>query len=157
MKKRVERPNNKKPYFNFTNYLLLINNYQLMFKNRLDAAKQLAEKINHDNIQPTKIISLSKNSKKIAQYLKKLLSAGQKAHQPLAEIILIVDDGSASLDKLKHAVKIYRKKKAKKVIIGLPVYKHKNIRKLEEIADAVYTVHEPKTFISPEAFYASLE
>jgi predicted phosphoribosyltransferase len=35
-----------------------------MFKNRLDAAKQLAEKINHDNVQPNKIIGLSENGKK---------------------------------------------------------------------------------------------
>jgi len=71
--------------------------------------------------------------------------------------IIIVDDGSIPVDQLIHAVKVYRKKKAQKIVIALPVYKHESIRKLEEIADAVYTIFEPKTFISITEFYQDLD
>jgi predicted phosphoribosyltransferase len=125
-----------------------------MFKNLLDAGKQLANKIKRDRIQPTKIIGLSENGKKIANYLKKLLPLSTN-HEHLATI-LITDDGNLNLNKLTHAVNIYRQKKVKKIIVGIPVYKHEDVLELEKHADAVYTIHEPETFISAEEFYQDL-
>lgn len=138
-----------------------------MFKNRLDAAKQLAEKLKQDKIKPTKIVGLTKGGQKMAQYIQKLLppttnhpsasSAQSNCGRGQNQItILIVDDGSISLEKLIHAIKLYRRKNIKRIILGLPVYKHEEIRKLEKLADAVYTINEPKTFISAEEFYHDL-
>jgi predicted phosphoribosyltransferase len=121
-----------------------------MFKNRLDAAKQLAEKLNQDQIKPTKIIGLTKGGQKLAKYLKKLLPP-TSSHKQL--VTIIADDGGISLAKLIHAVKLYRRKNVQKIIVALPVYKHENIKKIEKLADAVYTVQEPSPFISAEEFY----
>ncbi len=125
-----------------------------MFKNLLDAAKQLAEKINQDKIQPTKTIGLSENGKKIANYLKRLLPS--TANRKHLATILITDDGNLPLNKLIHAVKLYRQKNVKRIIVGLPIYKHDDVLELEKLADAVYTVHEPATFISAAEFYQDL-
>jgi len=125
-----------------------------MFKNRLDAAKQLAEKIKKDSIKNVNIIALTPGGRKIAKYLKKLLPSNP--NQQNLTSVLIVDDGNISSQKLTHAVKLYRSKNPKKIIIGLPVYKHEEILKLENIADAVYTVSEPETFVSAAEFYQDL-
>jgi len=128
-----------------------------MFKNILDAGKQLANKIKRDRIQPTKIIGLSENGKKIANYLKHLLNiSGTSIINHQSSVIMITDDGSVSPNKLIHAVNIYRQKNVKKIIVGIPVYKHENVLELEKHADAVYTIHEPETFISAEEFYQDL-
>ncbi len=125
-----------------------------MFKNRLDAAKQLTEKIKKDDIKNLNIIALTPGGRKIAKYLKKLLS--QATNHKRRASILIVDDGNISPKKLVHAVKLYRRKNPKKILIGLPIYKHEEVRKLEKIADAVYTIIEPKNFISITEFYKDL-
>jgi len=128
-----------------------------MFKNLLNAAKQLANKIDRDEIQPTKIIGLSENGKKIANYLKHLLNiSGTSIINHQSSVIMITDDGNLHLNKLIHAVNLYRQKKVKKIIVGIPVYKHEDVLNLEKHADAVYTIYEPETFISAEEFYRDL-
>ncbi len=130
-----------------------------MFKNRLDAAKQLKEKLEPDlgPKKEIKIIALTSGGKKIAAYLKKLLKNSYSSTISHQSSIIIVDDGSISVDKLIHAVKLYRKENAQKIIAAIPVYKLENILKLQEIADAVYAIYQPKAFISPEEFYQDLE
>ncbi len=134
-----------------------------MFKNKLDASKQLAEKINRDEIKPTKIIGLTEPGKKLGQALIKLLSVPKQPTRPKLRsvagkpTIIIADDGGTAVEKLIHAVKLFRKKNAKKIIVALPVYKHEDVLELEKHADAVYTVQEPETFISPEEFYTSMQ
>ncbi len=130
-----------------------------MFKNRLDAARQLKNKLepDFDSKIEIKIISLTPGGNKIAKYLDKLLSSRPKDDQSPTETILIVDDGGSSPEKLIRAVKLYRQKNFKKIAVGIPVYKLDDILKLQKHADAVYTVYQPKTFISTEEFYISTQ
>lgn len=130
-----------------------------MFKNRLDAARQLKKKLDPDLIQKNelKIVGLTPGGNKIADYLNKLFNILPSNNNHQASSVLIVDDGTSQLEKFIKTIKFYRQSKVKKIIIGIPVYKLDHLLSLQKHADAVYAVYKPKTFISIEEFYHDLE
>jgi putative phosphoribosyl transferase len=67
--------------------------------------------------------------------------------------VILVDDGIATGSTMKAALASVRKKRAKTVVIAIPVGPPSTIRELEKEADRVVCLHTPESFYAIGQFY----
>lgn len=67
--------------------------------------------------------------------------------------VILVDDGIATGSTMKAAIASVRKRRAKTVVIAIPVGPPSTIRELEKEADHVVCLHTPESFYAIGQFY----
>ena len=127
-----------------------------MFTSRLDAGKQLADRLREEGIKENSlIVFLSPGGKVVAQAASEILGipcfedfCGSKG-----EDVVIIDDGGIGLEKIKDLVNKLRVEEAHHITVAIPVYSLENTQALKEKADQVIVLEQPNLFISPDNFY----
>jgi len=69
------------------------------------------------------------------------------------KVIILIDDGAATGATMTAAVREARGKKAKRIIVGLPVAPKETAKTLEKEADEVIVLERPEIFFSVSQFY----
>ncbi|OGY42076.1 MAG: hypothetical protein A2Y82_02305 [Candidatus Buchananbacteria bacterium RBG_13_36_9] len=70
-----------------------------------------------------------------------------------AKAVIIIDDGIATGLTMRAAIKSIREKKAKKIIVAVPVSAQDSLKTIKEEADEVICLHAPLFFGAVGAFY----
>jgi len=95
---------------------------------------------------------------RLSDQIKKQLLVYRKGKKPMyieGKIILLVDDGAATGASMTAAVLWARKKKARKIIVALPVVSKEAAALLTPEVDALVTYHNAKDLESVGAYYGS--
>lgn len=92
--------------------------------------------------------------------IQKQLSVYRKGQKPIAiagNIVILIDDGAATGATMEAAVRWARKKKAQKVVIGLPVASWEAIELLRPEVDELLVYEKAQELESVGAYYESFE
>ena len=99
----------------------------------------------------TQIVTLSQTIKeKLVSYRK-----GKKPLEVKGRTAIIVDDGAATGATMEAAIRWLRKKKAKKIIVALPVAPPETIARLRPEADDLVVYETPRDLSSVAEYYES--
>lgn len=79
---------------------------------------------------------------------------GKKSYQLRDKTVILVDDGAATGATLEAAIKWLRAKKARKIIVALPVAPADVVSKIKPEVDQLVVLETPKTFGSVGEFYS---
>lgn len=86
-----------------------------------------------------------------------LYRKGKKPYLLRDKTIIIVDDGAATGATLEAAIKWLRVKKAKKIVVALPVAPSSVVAKIKPEVDELFVLEAPGDFQSVGQFYESFE
>lgn len=92
----------------------------------------------------------------LSELIKKKLLLYRKGKKPLIvreKTIIVVDDGAATGATLEAAIRWLRKKKAKKIVVGLPVAPPEIIAKIRPEVNELVVVETPLDFSAVGQFY----
>jgi len=133
-----------------------------MFETRFKAGIKLAEGLIREGIENnTIILCFSEKGEVVAKAIKTMVSGNLylvKNNQDKVEIqknktIVIVDDGSISLNLLETIIKFLREVNPKQIAIALPIFDKEKTTTLKKIADKVIVLHQPDIFMGVGEFY----
>ncbi len=111
---------------------------------------RLAHRVGADEAYlKTQILHLNEQvRKKIALYRK-----GKKRLEVREKIVIVVDDGAATGATLAATIQWLRKKKARKIVIALPVAPSDTVGKIRPEVDELVALEIPKAFAAVGQFY----
>lgn len=133
-----------------------------MFHSRLDAGRQLAEKLKEEGIKQGKalITSLSPGGTIIAEAVAALLditcqplNKGKDIAEISGKTVIIADDGEIDIKTINETIIQIRSQNPHQIIVSIPVYSLENTEELKQIADRVIILEQPALFLSPIEFY----
>ena len=71
--------------------------------------------------------------------------------------VILVDDGIATGHTIKAAIATVRKKKAKKIVVAVPVVSKDSLKQIEELVDEVVLLESPVLFLAVGGFYHNFD
>jgi len=83
----------------------------------------------------------------------KVLRKGKKLPKISNRVVILVDDGLAMGSTMRAAVMLCKKKKAKKIIVAVPVASENVSKELEKEVDEIFLLEKPKFFRAVADFY----
>jgi len=94
-----------------------------------------------------------KEIEKEIQKRTKRFRKGGKEKDIRGKVAILVDDGIATGATLEAAVKYLRKKKAKKIVLAVPVAPQDTLEKFKKIVEEIVVVKTPQDFYAVGQFY----
>ncbi len=90
--------------------------------------------------------------KKIKEKVRKL-KGNTEIPKKLNKTIILVDDGLATGNTVKAAIQFLKKRKAKKIILAVPVSPPDTFKEISKMVDEIYCLYTPSLFGAIGAFY----
>ncbi|MFZ5366097.1 MAG: phosphoribosyltransferase [Patescibacteria group bacterium] len=114
----------------------------------------LVERVGADNNYIKKQIS---NIKKEIEEKEKKFRIGKKPLEVKDKIVILTDDGIATGATTEAAIAWLRTKKAKKIILAVPVAPPEVVEKLKPLVDELMVLDQPEFFAAVGQFYQEFE
>lgn len=99
---------------------------------------------------------LKTQNKELNDKIKRKILLYRKGRKPLDvknKTVIVVDDGAATGATLEAAIKWLRKRKAKKIVVGLPVAPPETITKMKPEVNELVVLETPEDFSAVGQFY----
>lgn len=99
---------------------------------------------------------LKTQNKELNDQIKRKILLYRKGRKPLDvknKTVIVVDDGAATGATLEAAIKWLRKRKAKKIVVGLPVAPPETITKIKPEVNELVVLETPEDFSAVGQFY----
>lgn len=106
-------------------------------------------------LDPDEARSLARKSLPELERRRKLYSGGRPPVPVADKTVIVVDDGLATGATMRAALRVLRRRGAKRLIVALPVAPAESISELRQLCDAVVCLATPSPFMAVGAHYAA--